>query len=127
MRLSQVSAVSVNSALFVTELTRASLAGRTSSVGMELLGFTPAGTEVLPDGASHPLAEKSNAAEIPPQGSVPRKQQLSWEDISAKASKIISFSDLAGHEVCPNTSPDLARGFDSSGSCRDISKPRSSA
>lgn len=27
-----------------------------------------------------------------------RKQQMSWEEIAAKASKIIGFSDLAGHE-----------------------------
>lgn len=61
--------------------------GRTSSVGMELLGFTAAGKEVLPDGLS---LEKENENQ--------RKPTLTWEEISAKASKVISFADLAGHE-----------------------------
>lgn len=64
--------------------------GRTSSVGMELLGFLPNGQEVIPEGP-HGVGESL--------ASQPRKQQLSWESISASAAKIISFADLAGHEV----------------------------
>lgn len=63
------------------------------------MGFTPAGIEVLPEGVHGVLAEKLEGdAAVPPQGSVPRKQQLSWEEISARASKVVSFADLAGHE-----------------------------
>ncbi|KXS18255.1 P-loop containing nucleoside triphosphate hydrolase protein [Gonapodya prolifera JEL478] len=51
--------------------------GRTSSIGLEILGFDSQG-KVL-----------RNEDE---------KRKLSWEDICARASKVISFSDLAGHE-----------------------------
>ncbi|KAI5480556.1 GTP-binding protein 1, partial [Pseudohyphozyma bogoriensis] len=74
--------------------------GRTSSVGMELLGFAPNGQEIQPEG-SGALSDKGNVlagSDAASQGSFTRKQQLSWEDIAAKASKIISFADLAGHE-----------------------------
>lgn len=77
--------------------------GRTSSVGMELLGFTPDGIEVVPEGAPLPGTTIGGGApgtspDLAPQGSFPRKQQLSWEQISSKAAKIVSFADLAGHE-----------------------------
>ncbi|KAM0752372.1 translation protein [Meredithblackwellia eburnea MCA 4105] len=75
--------------------------GRTSSVGLELLGFSAKGLDVVPEIHSTALAEKSlNSGEeaTAPQGSTPRKQQLSWEEISAKSAKIVSFADLAGHE-----------------------------
>lgn len=71
--------------------------GRTSSVGMELLGFSAKGLEVLPESHLSALAEK-NVDPLAPQGSTPRKQQLSWEEITAKSAKIVSFADLAGHE-----------------------------
>lgn len=58
------------------------------------MGFTPLGQEVVPEGHAVAVLDNPN----PPQGSFPRKQQLSWEEISAKAAKIISFADLAGHE-----------------------------
>ncbi|BFZ64351.1 hypothetical protein YB2330_005494 [Saitoella coloradoensis] len=51
--------------------------GRTSAVGNEILGFTPTSQPILPTGAVH---------------------KLTWEDIAAKAAKVISFIDLAGHE-----------------------------
>ncbi|KAJ6079036.1 hypothetical protein N7467_008789 [Penicillium canescens] len=50
--------------------------GRTSSVGMEIMGFDSHGDIV------------SNS-----QG-----RKLSWEDIGKRSAKVISFSDLAGHE-----------------------------
>lgn len=50
--------------------------GRTSSVGMEIMGFDSHGEIV---GSS--------------QG-----RKMSWEDIGTRSSKVISFSDLAGHE-----------------------------
>ncbi|KAI0092948.1 GTP-binding protein 1 [Irpex rosettiformis] len=60
--------------------------GRTSSVGMEILGFGPSGDPILPSAAS------SNDVEAI------RHEKMSWENISIQAAKIISFIDLAGHE-----------------------------
>ena len=58
---------------------------------MELLGFTPAGEEVLPEGSGAPAtADKSaSAADAVPQGSL-RKQQMSWEVRKPRA----AFSSL---------------------------------
>ncbi|GAA5874808.1 hypothetical protein JCM16303_002993 [Sporobolomyces ruberrimus] len=52
--------------------------GRTSSAGNEILGFTPDGQVIVPDEHG--------------------KQQANWEAIAAKAGKVVSFTDLAGHE-----------------------------
>ncbi|KAF4620322.1 hypothetical protein D9613_000686 [Agrocybe pediades] len=60
--------------------------GRTSSVGMEILGFGPSGAPILPN--------ISNTADP----DVIRREKLGWEEISVQAAKIVSFSDLAGHE-----------------------------
>ncbi|KZS98433.1 P-loop containing nucleoside triphosphate hydrolase protein [Sistotremastrum niveocremeum HHB9708] len=60
--------------------------GRTSSVGMEILGFSPEGMPVQP-GTSH-------SSDI----EVIRREKLSWDQISARSSKVVSFIDLAGHE-----------------------------
>lgn len=51
--------------------------GRTSSVGMEIMGFDTKGEIIT--------------------SNVPGRK-LSWEEIGNRAAKIISFSDLAGHE-----------------------------
>lgn len=51
--------------------------GRTSSVGMEIMGFDTMGKLV--------------ASDIP-------GRKLSWEEIGRRSAKVISFSDLAGHE-----------------------------
>ncbi|KAI9287734.1 P-loop containing nucleoside triphosphate hydrolase protein [Umbelopsis sp. AD052] len=52
--------------------------GRTSSVGMEILGF---------NSKSMPITHPSNGG-----------RKLTWEDICSQASKVVSFVDLAGHE-----------------------------
>lgn len=65
--------------------------GRTSSVGMEIMGFDAKGREVRPEGATGDLLTPSNQVGL-------RKQQLSWDDICKKAAKVVSFIDLAGHE-----------------------------
>ncbi|GAA5925577.1 uncharacterized protein JCM15063_005062 [Sporobolomyces koalae] len=52
--------------------------GRTSSPGNEILGFTPDSQVIVPDEHG--------------------KQQANWEAIAAKAGKVVSFTDLAGHE-----------------------------
>ncbi len=51
--------------------------GRTSSVGMEIMGFDTKGDIVAPN--------------------VPGRK-LSWEEIGKRSAKVISFTDLAGHE-----------------------------
>ena len=51
--------------------------GRTSSVGMEIMGFDTRGNIV--------------AADVP-------GRKLSWEEIGKRSAKVISFTDLAGHE-----------------------------
>ncbi|EAU91663.2 GTP-binding protein 1 [Coprinopsis cinerea okayama7 len=60
--------------------------GRTSSVGMEILGFAPSGHPILPH----------NTSSTDPD--VVRREKLGWEEISIQAAKIVSFIDLAGHE-----------------------------
>ncbi|KAI9709474.1 MAG: hypothetical protein M1820_003234 [Bogoriella megaspora] len=51
--------------------------GRTSSVGMEIMGFDSFGDIVT---------------------SVVPGRKLSWEEIGSRSAKVISFTDLAGHE-----------------------------
>ncbi|KAI8646855.1 translation protein [Parasitella parasitica] len=51
------------------------ISGRTSSVGGEILGF---------DAASRPILHSG--------------KKITWEEITAKAAKVLSFVDLAGHE-----------------------------
>ncbi|EIW83148.1 GTP-binding protein 1 [Coniophora puteana RWD-64-598 SS2] len=60
--------------------------GRTSSVGMEILGFTTSGVPILPNA--------SNTSDV----DAIRREKLSWDEISKQAAKIVSFIDLAGHE-----------------------------
>ncbi|CDS10978.1 hypothetical protein LRAMOSA03242 [Lichtheimia ramosa] len=52
--------------------------GRTSSVGGEILGF---------DSKSQPITHPSSSG-----------RKLTWEEICKRASKVLSFVDLAGHE-----------------------------
>ncbi|KAK2627356.1 hypothetical protein QTJ16_003322 [Diplocarpon rosae] len=51
--------------------------GRTSSVGMEIMGFDTMG--------------KAVTAEVP-------GRKLTWEEIGKRSAKVITFTDLAGHE-----------------------------
>ncbi|KAF8906537.1 GTP-binding protein 1 [Gymnopilus junonius] len=60
--------------------------GRTSSVGMEILGFGPSGAPILPN------TTFSNDPDVI------RREKLGWDEISMQAAKIVSFIDLAGHE-----------------------------
>jgi GTPase len=67
--------------------------GRTSSVGGEILGFSPDGEPVIPTqhalDPADPHSAGMNAA---------RRERLGWEEICQRAAKVISFIDLAGHE-----------------------------
>ncbi|ETW80474.1 hypothetical protein HETIRDRAFT_33342 [Heterobasidion irregulare TC 32-1] len=60
--------------------------GRTSSVGMEILGFDTSGQPILSNTAG------SNDPDII------RRGKLGWDQISVQSAKIITFIDLAGHE-----------------------------
>ncbi|PHH91860.1 hypothetical protein CDD83_10033 [Cordyceps sp. RAO-2017] len=51
--------------------------GRTSSVGMEIMGFDSVGRVITSDTPG---------------------RKLSWEDIGKRSAKVITFTDLAGHE-----------------------------
>ncbi|KAJ1674679.1 hypothetical protein EV182_002788 [Spiromyces aspiralis] len=55
--------------------------GRTSSVGLEILGF-----------------DKDTCEPITTSAATGSNRKLSWVEVCARSSKIISFSDLAGHE-----------------------------
>ncbi|TKY88158.1 hypothetical protein EX895_002868 [Sporisorium graminicola] len=56
--------------------------GRTSSVGMEIMGF---------DSKGKPVHNVVGPGQEP-------GRKMSWEEVCAKSSKVISFIDLAGHE-----------------------------
>ncbi|KAI5123663.1 hypothetical protein M0805_001692 [Coniferiporia weirii] len=60
--------------------------GRTSSVGMEILGFAPSGEPILPETSGSTDHE------------VIRREKLGWDEITIQAAKVVSFIDLAGHE-----------------------------
>jgi GTPase len=62
--------------------------GRTSSVGMEIMGFGPNGREVTAE-------MQQAAAKADPNH---KKKDLSWDEICKEAAKVIGFIDLAGHE-----------------------------
>jgi GTPase len=62
--------------------------GRTSSVGMEIMGFDSRGKVIASDVAG---------------------RKLSWEEIGKRAAKVISFTDLAGHERYLRTTVRLRR------------------
>jgi GTPase len=63
--------------------------GRTSSVGGEILGFSPTGEAVVPTG---------HLAEVEGHLAAAKREKLGWEEICKRAAKVISFIDLAGHE-----------------------------
>ena len=67
--------------------------GRTSSVGMEILGLDEKG-EIIRPNLHHTSLQ--NAANV--NHTLGEKQVKAWTQIINKASKFISFSDLAGHE-----------------------------
>ena len=85
--------------------------GRTSSVGMEILGFGPQGNEVMGDA---PAASGSTA------NTASRRKDLSWDEICKEAAKVVGFIDLAGHEkyFASHLCHLLQRGADSSLPCR---------
>ncbi|UZJ51073.1 hypothetical protein CBS101457_000393 [Exobasidium rhododendri] len=57
--------------------------GRTSSVGMEIMGYDTKGDIIM-------NMDKKNPSEP--------GRKMSWEEVCGKSAKVISFIDLAGHE-----------------------------
>ncbi|KLO14595.1 GTP-binding protein 1 [Schizopora paradoxa] len=68
--------------------------GRTSSVGMEILGFAPTGEPILPASLQLPVASPNGSKET----ETGRREKLGWEEIAIQSAKVVSFIDLAGHE-----------------------------
>lgn len=68
--------------------------GRTSSVGMEILGFDTTGNVITSDtpGRKADVIHESNPKLTINAG------KLSWEEIGKRSAKVITFTDLAGHE-----------------------------
>lgn len=65
--------------------------GRTSSVGGEILGFSPTGQPVVPTTHADPTDPHHPLAAA-------KREKLGWEEICKRAAKVVSFIDLAGHE-----------------------------
>jgi GTPase len=66
--------------------------GRTSSVGGEILGFSPKGEAVVPTGhVADVMSEHGHLAAA-------KREKMGWEEICKRAAKVVSFIDLAGHE-----------------------------
>lgn len=78
--------------------------GRTSSVGMEILGFSPDGRPIYPAyhvGTAEAVSGYDKTAFAP---ATARREKLGWDEISMQASRVVSFIDLAGHERYLKTS-----------------------
>ncbi|KAG8977192.1 hypothetical protein FRC05_002191 [Tulasnella sp. 425] len=78
--------------------------GRTSSVGMEILGFSPDGRPIYPAyhvGTAEATSGYDKTAFAP---ATARREKLGWDEISMQASRVVSFIDLAGHERYLKTS-----------------------
>jgi len=65
--------------------------GRTSSVGMEILGFSPAGLPILPSfhaGTSEALHGYDKLSFAP---TTARREKIGWDEISSQSAKVVSF------------------------------------
>lgn len=78
--------------------------GRTSSVGMEILGFTANGQPVLPAFHAGTAEANANFDKMAFAPTTARREKMGWDEISARASRVVSFIDLAGHERYLKTS-----------------------
>ncbi|KAG9002924.1 hypothetical protein FRB90_011283 [Tulasnella sp. 427] len=78
--------------------------GRTSSVGMEILGFSADGRPIYP--AYHIGTAEANSGfdKTAFAPATARREKLGWDEISMQASRVVSFIDLAGHERYLKTS-----------------------
>ncbi|CAE6476190.1 unnamed protein product [Rhizoctonia solani] len=72
--------------------------GRTSSVGMEILGFGADGHPILANFQLNTAEAQSGADKAAFAPVTARREKLTWDQISESSAKIVSFIDLAGHE-----------------------------
>ncbi|CUA69196.1 GTP-binding protein 1, partial [Pongo abelii] [Rhizoctonia solani] len=72
--------------------------GRTSSVGMEILGFGADGQPILANFQLNTAEAQSGADKNAFAPASARREKLTWDQISESSAKIVSFIDLAGHE-----------------------------
>lgn len=72
--------------------------GRTSSVGMEILGFGADGHPILANFQLNTAEAQSGADKNAFAPATARREKLTWDQISESSAKIVSFIDLAGHE-----------------------------
>ena len=86
--------------------------GRTSCVGMEIMGFDSRGRQVVNGVDEIPIGDQdavgndaaaavgftSAAADDGNSHQNSGHRRMGWEEISARAAKVITFLDLAGHE-----------------------------
>ncbi|CAE6406375.1 unnamed protein product [Rhizoctonia solani] len=72
--------------------------GRTSSVGMEILGFGADGHPILANFQLNTAEAQSGADKNAFAPASARREKLTWDQISESSAKIVSFIDLAGHE-----------------------------
>ncbi|KAG8862481.1 hypothetical protein FRB96_001552 [Tulasnella sp. 330] len=78
--------------------------GRTSSVGMEILGFSAEGHPILPSYHVGTTEANTGYDKLAFAPATARREKMGWDEISARASRIVSFIDLAGHERYLKTS-----------------------
>jgi len=72
--------------------------GRTSSVGMEILGFGADGHPILANFQLNTAEAQSGADKTAFAAATARREKLTWDQISERSAKMVSFIDLAGHE-----------------------------
>lgn len=72
--------------------------GRTSSVGLEILGFSADGQPILANFQLNTTEAQSGADKTAFAAATARREKLTWDQISERSAKVVSFIDLAGHE-----------------------------
>ncbi|QRW03853.1 Elongation factor Tu GTP binding domain [Ceratobasidium sp. AG-Ba] len=72
--------------------------GRTSSVGMEILGFSADGQPILANFQLNTTEAQSGVDKTAFASAAARREKMTWDQISERSAKIVSFIDLAGHE-----------------------------
>lgn len=59
---------------------------------LQILGFSPTGTPVVPTGHA------AGAGDTTTGSTVAKREKIAWDEVCSKAAKVVSFIDLAGHE-----------------------------
>ncbi|KAG8932843.1 hypothetical protein FRC02_000454 [Tulasnella sp. 418] len=78
--------------------------GRTSSVGMEILGFSADGLPVVASFHAGTVEANSNQDKLAFAAPTAKREKMAWDEISGQSAKVVGFVDLAGHEKYLKTS-----------------------